>query len=444
MNHPEKRPAGVLIAEDEPASRQLLGAILNQAGYWVKMVGDGEAIRSNLDANTDIVILDLRLPKSNGLQSLQWIKQRSPTCEVIVVSSSGIEDAVMVMEHGAFTFIQKPIHRERLLLAAQSAVKRRRNNLQSERDPLRELSSLFFTGISPELRALENSCNAIQSRQENAIHLISNHSFSAELAARHIFHSDSKRFTGRFVVLQDSVEITRKGESFVFYGGEIIPLRDAIERAREGIIFVPNFFERGSRFQDVLFQCISNQGTPSQEFREGPRGNCMLIISGSESSIANGKLPLHFASIRIPPLVDRKSDLPFIAESSLKYMSNPDEDFFPPSLHPDVFERLSQYSWPGDFEELISVLHSFTSWSCGAPLSGDHILFQWNKKKVEKRGSSGEGIIPLSLHEGERQTLILALENTGGHQGQAARVLGISERTLYNKLKKHNLLRTSI
>ncbi|MFA6468593.1 MAG: sigma-54 dependent transcriptional regulator [Bacteroidota bacterium] len=451
-----KNTARILVADDESDFRKMLDSSLVAEGYSVITAEDGTVAINKLQEQVfDIVLLDVRMPRVDGIEVLTFIKQNYIDTQVIMLT--GVNDvriAVECMRLGAFHFLTKPYEFDELLSMVSLALEKRsllieNKVMRSEISRLAQSSKLV--GKSKEfLKVMDMAARVAPS--DSTVLLEGASGTGKELFATFL-HKQSPRAEKPFVALNCASIPDTLIESELF-GHEKGAFTDAqsmrqglVEIANGGTLFLDEIGEVNQLFQPKLLRFIQ-----TGEFRR-VGGNKSLrsdvrIISATNKHLADevkaGRFRedlwyrLNVIAITLPSLQQRKEDILLLSQNILERKSLPREK---KQLHPEAAEALLNYSWPGNVRELENVLER------AIVLSPDEFIRRRDLALPEQffieQSSAGvkSSIVgsAISMAELEKEHIAGVLTNTKWNKNLASKILGISLKTLYTKIQQYNL-----
>jgi two-component system response regulator HydG len=447
----EEAPGFVLLVDDEPLLLRSLQRILSAAGHPTVLAESAEAAEPAFsDPALAVVLLDLRLGHSHGLDLLERIKGERPEVEVIVMTGhASIESAVGSIRRGAFDYLEKPfddVHRVRTTVG--KALERRRlvrRNRELEQELRSHAVSAELVGASMRMRALTRT---IQSLRHNESHVLvqGESGTGKELVARAL-HRMSPRADGEFV----PVDCGALPESIIeseLFGHEKGAFTGAVgasglfRMAHRGTLFLDEIGEIPQAVQAKLLRALQHKEVrPVGSSTTVPvdiRVVCATHRNLAEM-VADGRFRsdlyyrLNVVRIEIPPLRERVEDIPLLVHHFLaKYRreSAPIDE-----IEDDALEALVEAEWPGNVRELENAVESALALAPGPRLrAADLPRFRRAKHGAPHRLPAD---LPLSLEAYERAAIDRAMRECDGDASAAARRLGIGRSTLYRKLVKH-------
>ena len=450
-----KKDLSVLVVDDEEAFRYILLALLKDSGYDVQTAEDGvAAINAVQNRLYDVVLCDVKMPKVDGVEVLRFIKGNFPAIEVIMLTGmSDLKIAVECMRLGAYDFITKPTSAEELLGTIQRALERRHlliDNLVMRGTIDRLQGSFEMVGQSNVFRKVLEIAGKV-APTESTVLIQGASGTGKELIATYI-HQQSGRSTEPFVTLNCASIPDSLIESELF-GHEKGAFTDAramkqgiVEIANNGTLFLDEIGDISPIVQPKILRFIQ-----SGEFRR-VGGNTTLkadcrILSATNKNLTDlvkeGKFRgdllyrLNVITIDVPPLRTRKDDIPLLVASFLEHKM---KSRVKKKIAPEALAILADYDWPGNIRELENVIERAAILCRDDTIRREDLSIP-STSPVLPAGSAGEGKIGLSipLKEIERMHIEGVLKNLKGNKAEAAKILGISLKTLYTKLQQYQI-----
>jgi two-component system response regulator FlrC len=443
--------AKVLVADDEAGIREFLADTLRLDDHEVVEAVDGkDALRRLDERGFDLLITDLRMPNLDGLSLLKKARADQPELEVIVLTAHGsIESAVDAMKHGAFDYLTKPLGSpDELRILASRALERRRLIDTRDRAERSDGDPPPLTYGDPAMAAVVEAIEKVAKTTASVL-LLGETGTGKEVAARTI-HARSGRRGGPFMALNCAAVADTLIESELFghekgaFTGAADRRRGRIELAAGGSFFLDEVGELKLELQAKMLRVLQERRF---ERVGGPRtldADVRWIAATNRDlgkEIAGGRFRedlyhrLAVFPIRLPPLRERKGDLVPIARALLADIA-PRLGRTSIALTGEAERRLLTWHWPGNVRELGNTLERAGILSEGAPIRGEHLLLD----PVTGGATPSAAVTgPRNLADMERDAIAEALASVGGSRRRAAEILGIGERTLYDKLKRYSL-----
>lgn len=434
--------ATILLVDDDDAFRELVAEILRPEGYrLLEASGGEEALRLASREPVDLVLSDQRMPGIDGLELVRRLTAGSEPPAVLLMTAYGtIPQAVEAVRLGAADYLTKP-------LASPEALRRTVRELLGRR-PRPVASEGEFLTRDPQV--LEILALADRAAGTDATILVTGASGTGkELLARRI-HRRSRRAKGPFVAVNSAALPESLAESELFghekgaFTGAVGRHKGRFEQAHGGTLFFDEVGELAEPLQAKLLRALEERVIERVGGSEPVPVDIRLVAATHRDlaqEAAEGRFRsdlfyrLDVVSLHLPPLARRPGDLELLIPTLLSSLS--ERLGLPPKpVAARTLEVLRQHSWPGNVRELKNVLERALIAARGEEIHPED-LPPLSAPSVEAATASGTP--DLSLEERERRAILEALERTGGHREQAARLLGISVRTLYNRLKQYGI-----
>lgn len=445
----------ILVADDEIGLRESLRTLLAMEGYNVALTANGvEAINQLQTDQFDVALLDIKMPKIDGFEVLRFIQQNAPfTQSIMLTGMIDVKLAVEAIRQGAYDYITKPYSSDDLLKVIRRAIERRNLMMQNEvmKTELQRLSGTSeIIGESDSFKRVLRLAARV-APTESSVLIFGQSGTGKELVAKFIFQN-SARADKPFVALNCASIPDTLIESELF-GHEKGAFTDAV-RQKPGLVEIAN---GGTLFLDEVGDIsLAIQPKLLRFIQEGEYrrvgGNTILhsdvrIISATnkrlENEVAAGRFRedllyrLNVITLELPPLKERKDDIPRLAQWFIqKKMKTRMEK----SLSSDAIDVLMRYDWPGNVRELENVIERAAILSQGDVIEAKDLALPFRSISVSQgnEGTSRIGkLIPMK--EVEREHYINVLNTLNWNKSQAAKVLGVSLKTLYTKIQQFQL-----
>jgi DNA-binding NtrC family response regulator len=444
-------PVTVLIVDDENTTRTLCRDVVAESGLRARLASSTEEALEILDQfPVDIVITDLRVPEMGGLELLKRVREAYPRTAVMVLTQYGtIESAVEATRMGAADYVTKPFHIPELRTKLDRVV--RSLELDQENRLLREQLRTRpgfggLIGLSPKMQRVYRLIEKV-SQHNYPVLILGESGTGKELVARSI-HFSGPRKNKPIVPVDCSALVPTLIESELFgyvkgaFTGAMHNRQGLMEVANGGTLFLDEIGDLPVDLQAKLLRAL-------QEKEIRPVGSTdrvpitVRIIAATnrdlEAAVRQGKFRqdlyfrLNVVQIKLPPLRDRKGDIPLLVNSFLEKFSGPDSE--PRRVSEDAMACLMAYDWPGNVRELENAVERAIALGSGP-------VFHVGDLPSSLQHSNGERLLHidelLPLEELERRAILRALREAGGDKLAAARLLGIGKTTLYRKLKQYD------
>jgi two-component system, NtrC family, response regulator AtoC len=444
-----KKGTKVLIVDDEAILRESLRDWLLDVGHEVLTAANADdALEIIQRDNPRIAVVDLILPGSNGLELLKKAREISPDMQVIIITAYGsVPTAITAIKEGAYDYIEKPFLPEKVELLIDKLVERQ--SLVEENLALRQKleEKYSFENIVAKSSQMQKIIELIKVvATSNATVMISGESGTGkELIARAI-HIQSDRRDRPFVVVscaalpENLLEIELFGHEKGAFSGALNQRKGRFENAHKGTLFLDDICDMGGNIQGHLLRVLEER-----EFcRVGgsePIQTDVRLISATSKDIRKALdskqfredlfYKLNVVSIELPPLRERKEDIPVLAEHFLRKFSEENRKQLT-SFSDDATDFLLKYEWPGNIRELENAIERAAILAKGSLVEAADLSQQ--SSYMPQKSFSGK-----TMREIEKNHILNVLIEAGGNCSEAARLLGISRMTLYNKIKTYDL-----
>jgi DNA-binding NtrC family response regulator len=445
----------VLIVEDDDATRAGLAELVRTWGFVTDAAANGEeALKLITSFRPAIVVTDMVMPKMDGLSLLKALKDDADQLKVILLTAQGsVETAVEALKDGAADYLTKPVDTQklRLLLESISELNAQKRENEALRRQLRDKGSFgSIVGNSPKMRKIYQIIEQASPTPASVL-IIGESGTGKELVAQTI-HQLSPRAEAPFVAINCAAIPETLLESEIF-GHERGSFTGAIERragcfelADRGTLFLDEIAEMVPVTQVKLLRVLQERRFRRLGGRVEQEVDVRVIAATNVDpldAIRDGKLRddlyyrLNVFTIELPPLRDRKDDLPLIIQAFLDEFNVRDRRHVK-AVTPEAMRMLELYDWPGNVRELRNVIERATILARGDFIEPGHLpRFGAAPRIMEPAPATGVTIAPgMTVDEAERKLIIATLEASGNNKTRAAEMLGISLKTLHNKLNR--------
>jgi DNA-binding NtrC family response regulator len=450
-----KRQNNILVIDDEEQMLDSLRLNLQQAGYSVSTAASGgEGLALFNGGDFDLVLCDLQLPDTPGMDVLKKLKQNGSSTEVIIISAYGsIENAVEATKAGAFHFVEKPFEFEELQLLIDRALERQELIEESEglRRTLRDRTTYGnIIGRSKKMQDIFEMIEAVAKSDANIL-IVGESGTGKELIANAI-HYNSHRSKRKFVKVNCSALPKELIESELFghtkgaFTGAARDKEGLIASANGGSLLLDEIAEMPLELQPKLLRALQERVYYRLGSEQPIEVDFRLICSTNRTpldAVRSGQLreDLYYRvstiTIELPPLRERAEDIQLLADHFLKTFSEKYEkkaQGFSQSARAAMYN----YQWPGNVRELESAIERTVLLSKGDLVEAADFQFT----AIEPQAPSDNGfVVPsdMTLEEIEREVIAQTLQRTKGNKQAAAKALGIYRPRLYSKIQKYNL-----
>lgn len=451
--------ARILVVEDERSMREFLEILLRRHKYEVSVAPDGQAAQQELgNSEYDLVITDLKMPGITGIDVLKHTKQHHPATEVIMVTAfATTETAIEAMKVGAYDYLIKPFKVDEILVTVQRALEKRK--LVRDNETLRRrLSGSFhlenLTGRSPQMQRVFELIRQVAKTKTSV--LISGESGTGKELVAHAIHSLSERSGRKFVPVNCGAIPDTLMESELFghvrgaFTGAASDKEGLFATANGGTLFLDEIAELSPPMQVKLLRTLQERTVkPVGSVKE--RSVDVRILAASnrdlDQEIKAGRFRsdlfyrLNVIPVTLPPLRERPQDVPLLADLFVRKFA---AEFAreTPRITPEAMALLCRYHYPGNVRELENLIERAVALTPNDEIDASSLPELTAGTSATPPGPSQlpDSGIDLDAHVGaiERGLLDQALERTGGNRTEAARLLGLSLRSLRYRLAKHS------
>ncbi len=449
----------VLIVEDEENERTGLAELVLSWGYRAETARDGvEGLEKATQWTPSIVVTDLKMPRMGGIELLERLAEQSEAMAVIVVTAQGsIDSAVQAMRQGAYDYITKPIdtHRLHTMLQNASALLGTRAELESARRKLRDSGSLGqLRGASRKMQEIFRLIELVA--PSTASVLITGASGTGkELVARTI-HQLSPRRDRPFVAINCAAipETLIESEIFghekgAFTGAQLIERRTGcFELAKGGTILLDEIGEMPVGTQAKLLRVLEDHKLRRLGSKVETAVDVRVLTATNkipDEAVASGELRsdlyyrLNVFNIHMPPMREHKEDIPDLVQLLLAEMSAKHSRKVA-AVSEAVLNQFNAYSWPGNVRELRNTIERAVIVCDGGMIETKHLPPGFGHAPLRTAANDPDAVrlgVGTTVGEAEKMLILKTLESTSNNKTRAAEILGISLKTLHNKLKEY-------
>lgn len=447
----------ILVVDDEASLRLLLSNELTRVGYVVEAVADGDSALSKLREDFfHIVLLDIVMPHTDGLEVLRTMKQEKIPSEVIILTGNAtLESAISSMKLGAFEYVRKPYSLNELLIQIERAIEHQRSQLDLKllRDELKKSGrGGKLIGKSNVMLELQRIISRVAPTQSTVL-ILGESGTGKELVARSI-HEQSNRSNKPFIAINCASfsETLLESELFGYEKGAFTDAksqkRGLAEIADGGTLFLDEIGEIPIHFQAKLLRFLET----GEIRRVGGTKDLLLnvrIICATNQPLevlvqknqfrADLFYRLNVLSVIVPPLKKRIDDIPLLVDNFIAMHG------FQKEFSKEAMELLKKYDWCGNVRELKNVIERTCILTSERIVTAEDLSFLKVNRVPEEMPSKSQltrlaDNECLSLKEMERKHIIKVLGLVNGHKGKAAKLLEINAKTLYLKMKSYNIV----
>jgi len=452
----------ILVVDDEAGVRTSLEAILGDEGYRVATAASGEdGLIAAAARRFDLVLLDVWLPGADGLETLARLREADPQLPVVMISGHGtIETAVKAVRLGARDFVEKPLSLEKTLLVVRNALSQRR--LEAEvRTLKRQLDQKYvMVGASPALEVLR--AEIAQAAPSNGRALIfGENGTGKELVARAI-HAQSGRARGPFVevncaaIPEELIESELFGHAKGAFTGALTARKGKFELADGGTLFLDEIADMSLKTQAKVLRALQEQRIEPVG-GAGPVTVDVRVIAATnkdlQEEIKRGSFRddlyfrLNVIPFVVPPLRERREDIPLLARHFIEVLSAEHGRRTRP-ITSEALSVLSRLHWPGNVRELRNIIERLVIMTPGDQIEAAHLPASLLETEQDEVASAVDAAfvsgdaprLSVAREEFERQFIRRRYRECGGNMSRTAEALGVERSNLYRKMKGYGLL----
>ena len=441
----------VLIVEDEPSTRLGLTELVRTWGFATEAAADGEEALARVTTfRPGIVISDLVMPKLDGLALLRALKDETGIAVVILTAQGTIETAVEAIKQGAYDYLTKPVEPERLRNLLDKLVERDTalREVKALRRQLRDQGSFgTMVGNSPEIRKVYEIVE--QAAPTAASVLISGESGTGKELVAQMIHQLSPRAKRPFIAINCAAipETLLESEIFGHEKGAFTGAGDrregCFELADRGTLFLDEIAEMMPATQVKLLRVVQEQRFRRLGGRHEQTVDVRVVAatnSNPAEALRDGRLRedlyyrLNVFALELPPLRRRMEDLPLLIQAFLDEFNARNRKSVT-TVAKAAMRIFEQYDWPGNIRELRNVIERAVILCDGAVVESRHLPALVSAPPADEKGGVALEL-GTTVQEAERRLILMTLDNTHGNKTRAAEILGISLKTLHNKLNR--------
>ena len=442
----------ILIVDDEKDIRDLIGDILKDEGYSIRLAGNSDDCMAAINEEVpSLMILDIWLKDSrmDGIDILKSVKRDNPDVPVVIISGHGnIEIAVAAIKQGAYDFIEKPFNIDQLMVVVSRAMETSRLRRENADLRRRDVTSSDLLGSSPAFKVLKSQLDKV-TKSNGRVMLTGPAGSGKELAARFI-HTNSARASSPFVSVSSATIEPERMEEVLF--GRETPERGVekglLEQAHGGVVYFDEVADMPLGTQSKILRVLTEQQFTRVGGADKVRVDLRVVSSTSRelrTEIAQGRFRqelydrLNVVPIQVPSLEERREDIPELTTYFIE-MFHRSQGLPLRTLSPDAEALLQTMTWPGNVRQLRNVIERVLILGDGAGPIGAHELP--GQEPVGDSGGRyvvGGAIATLPLREAremfEREYLVAQINRFGGNISKTAGFVGMERSALHRKLK---------
>jgi DNA-binding NtrC family response regulator len=441
-----------LIVDDEADSRDALAELTQRWGYDVQTASDGtEALRRAIEWHPDVILTDLVMPNMDGLWLLRALRGELPDCPVVLLTGRGtIQTAVQAIREGAFDFIEKPLEVPRLRIVMERALEKK-ETMREVQLLRRRLAALApgtdLIGSGPAMQKVFELVQKVSPSTASVV-ITGQSGTGKEVVARAI-HNLSPRKEKPFLALNCSAFPATLIESELFgyergaFTGADQRRLGNFELAQNGTLFLDEIAELPLELQAKFLRVLEDRTIRRLGGRSEVEVDVRVLCATNrdlKEEIKSGRFRedlyfrLHVFSIALPPLKERREDIPVLVHHFIeKY--NAETGKRVQGVAPGALAVLQDYAWPGNIRELRNTVERAMILVDGDIIEEEHLPPDMQSSRPEAAMLRVPLGIPLD--KVEKEYILASLQKNGGNKARTADALGISEKTLYNKLNRY-------
>jgi len=448
----------ILVVDDDLAHRTMLRTLISGWGYTVVEADDGgTAIEAVHRQPFDLVLMDIRMVRISGLEALNEIKRFNPVIPLVIMTAyASVETAVKALKEGAYDYLTKPLDFDELRITMERAMEHSR--LKEENRSLKETLATHFDrrnliGRSDIMTRLLETVVLVAPSEATV--LITGESGTGKEMIAGAIHYNSLRKDGPFIKINCAAITETLLESELFghekgaFTGADRRKEGKFRQAGEGTLFLDEVSEMSLSMQVKLLRVLQEREITRVGGEEVIKVDVRVIAATNRNLIKDieaGRFRedlyyrLNVVTIHVPPLRERKEDIPLLAQNFLKVFAEKNRKNIN-GFTPRAMDRLLKYHWPGNVRELMNAVERGVVLSRSNNFDESDVpMFRQEEPPTADALSQPDGVEALPLESVEKETILKTLDTTKGNKSEAARRLGITRRTLHLKLKKYGMM----
>jgi DNA-binding NtrC family response regulator len=449
----------ILIVDDEPSLRETLSETLRGCGYAVETAQNGaEALQKFSSGGFSLVITDMRMPKTGGMDLLRGVKKISPATPVIVITAYGtVTAAVEAMKEGAADFIMKPFPPDHIEMSVSNILKRSAQEMQQHAPVVPTEVTQDYVIISQDRRmvAVQEMLKNV-AKSKSSVLIQGESGTGKELFARFLYrHSDRK---GKPFVAVNCAAIPEHLLESEMFGYEKGAFTGATQRklgkfelANKGTLLLDEIGDMDLHLQAKLLRVIQEEEIDRVGGHD-PIPVDVRLIATTNANLQRGieekkfRMDLYYrlnvVPVKIPPLRERGGDIDLLTDFFLtKYSLRNNRS--KPKVSPEVMKMLRAASWPGNVRELENVIERAVLLCQGTEIVPENLCFDESFPPIPQEDDGGKrevsALSGMTLRDMEKNLIVETLQTVHGNKTRASELLGVSVRTVRNKLNEYQL-----
>ncbi len=447
----KKSAATVLIVDDEKNTREGLELALATSDYRVLCASGGEEALGLLKKeDVDVMLTDLFMEGMDGMELMRRAKEMHPELLIIMLTAYGtVENAVQAMKAGAFDYLTKPVNLDKLEMLVQRALNSRRiekENLELKKQLHNKYGFENIVGNSPKMQKVFRLIEQVAASKATVL-ITGESGTGKELIARAIHFSGPKK-DKPFVAVHCGALAEGVLESELFghekgaFTGAVEKKIGRFELADGGTLFLDEVSEMSPATQVKLLRVLQEREFQRVGGTKTIKVDVRIVTATNKDlrdEVSQGRFRedlyyrLNVVGIEIPPLRERKDDIPLLVAAFIKEFSHENNKIVE-GIAPEVLKAFHAYAWPGNVRELRNTLETMVVLTPHRVLQASDIPAQFASGAV--LSARGGQRVPINIHDAEKTLIEKALADTGNNKSKAADLLGMSRRTLHRKLRE--------
>ena len=456
----------ILVVDDESKIRDHFSEFLGKEGFDIDTAENGQVAIKKIDESFyDVVLIDLNMPKVDGMTVLRHLVENEPeSIGIILTGYASVRNAVEAMKAGAFDYLAKPAKIEEVLIVIRRAIEfrdLRRENYALKRQLKKKYKFKNFIGDTPSMNKVFRTIEKVADT-DSTILILGESGTGKELVARAIHYHSARRDKPLIpvncgAIPEELLESELFGHEKGAFTNAIRTRIGRFEMANGGTIFLDEIAEMSPHLQVKLLRVLQEQEFERLGGTRTIRCDVRIIAATNknlEQAVEKGKFRedlyfrLNVIPIQLPPLRERKNDIPLLVNHFLEQMNKAKNKKIR-GMEKEVLEALEAYDWPGNVRELENVIERMVILADGEYITvsdlPEKIAVHRRRPDISVTELPEEGVsLSQAVNQYERQLIISALEKTGWVKNRAAKLLRMNRTTLVEKIKKQGIERPRV
>lgn len=442
----------ILVVDDEQVHRYMLCSMFKDWGWKCVEADDGKvAVDAVAKHQYDAVLMDVRMARMDGMEAFSRIHAMNPALPVVIMTAySSVDAAVEAIKHGAYDYLTKPLDFDRLRLTLERAVDRKEveeKKQEKQQGPVAEaVTTSSIIGTSLPMIELQEMISYVAPTEATVL-ITGESGTGKELVAAEL-HKNSDRHHGPFIRVNCAALAESLLESELFghekgaFTGADRERDGKFVQAEGGTLFLDEIGETSHAMQVKMLRVLQEQELQRVGGEKTIQTDARIIAATNrdlEEEVRKGNFRedlyyrLNVVTVHVPPLRDRGDDITLLVQFFVEQFATKNRRTVE-GITPECLQLLSSYQWPGNVRELENAIERGVILMRGEHLTEKSLPLPIQKQKTVNGGAVS---VATSLQEVEKQQILKTLEETGGNKSEAARRLGITRKTLQNKLQKY-------